>query len=63
MGSLMDDCIKYGLIGAVGVYIDERWVLSYDWIEADTIAIVSPLTFVGLPEDEFVLSTVGIFKF
>jgi hypothetical protein len=56
-------CIKYRLIGAVGINIDERWVLSYDWIEADTIAIVSPLASVGLPKDEFVFLPLSVFKF
>ena len=63
MSCFMDDRVKYHLIGAVGVYIDDRWVLSYHWIEADTIAILSPPALVGLPEDEFILSALSIFKF
>tara|TARA_B000000460_G_C21314322_1_gene305748 strand:- start:174 stop:314 length:141 start_codon:yes stop_codon:yes gene_type:complete len=46
----------------VGIYIDMRFI-SFDWIEADTIAIVPPLAFVGLPEDELVPDALYIFKF
>ena len=63
MSRFVNDRGKYGLIRAVGVYIDARWVLSYHWIEADTIAIIPPLTSVGLPEDELVLDALHIFKF
>ena len=63
MSCLMDDCVKYGLIGAVRVYIDDRWVLSHHWIEADTITILSPPALVGLPEDKLMTDAHRIFKF
>ena len=62
MSCFMDYRIKYGLIGAVGIYIDMRFI-SFDWIEADTIAIVPPRSLVGLPKDEFVRCPLRIFKF
>ena len=62
MSRFMYDCVKYGLIRAVRIYIDMRFI-SFDWIEADTIAIVPPTASVGLPEDELVTDALHIFKF
>ena len=63
MSRFVYDGVKYGLIGAVGIYEDDRRILSYHWIEADTIAIVSPCPSVGFSEDEFVRCPLSIFKF
>lgn len=63
MSRFVDDRVKYGLIGSVRVYEDDRRILPYHWIEADTITRVSPGSFVGLPEDEFVFLPLSIFKF
>ena len=62
MSCFMDYRIKYGLIGAVGIYIDMRFI-SFHWIEADAIAILPPRSLIRLPKDELVGDALAIFKF
>ena len=62
MSRFVNDRVKYGLIGSVRIYIDMRFI-SFDWIKADTVAMLAPRPFVGLPEDKFVRCPLSIFKF
>ncbi len=62
MSRFVYDGVEYRLGWTVGIYIDMRFI-SFDWIEADTIAILPPRSFVGLPEDELVPDALYIFKF